>query len=154
MDMPTSQNDFLNLVLDTENSNDAGTIKIEEREGISEAWLARLSQQLEEMKDLSDNWNGYGSAAPNAIAFRTATNILFVLHQLGFSPTQIAPSAEEGIGFFFVKEEKYAFIECYNDGEIVIAMSNRQGERQVREVGTSVQEIKEALDLLRIYINA
>lgn len=111
-------------------------------------------QPLDEMRRLPDNWNGYGSAAPNSIAFRTVEDVLFILHQMDFWPTQLEPSAEEGISLSFHSADKYAILECYNDGKICAAIYESDQEPQVWEVGNSIEEIRLSLDQINEFVNS
>ena len=112
----------------------------------------KLQDQLEQLRTLSDNWNGLGSEAPNGLALWNAQTIFDVLHEVGMVPYQIAASAEEGVSFSFVKDEKYALIECYNDGDILVAFSDSNGKRSIWMIDNTNKEIKDALERIGIYV--
>jgi hypothetical protein len=118
--------------------------------GSISSWISKFQDQLKSLRSLKDDWNGYGSLAPNNIALINSQTVLDILHQMKFSPMAIAPSAEDGIAISFAKAKKNAIIECYNDGDILAITYKGAEEPELMELGDSTSEIAEALD--RIYI--
>jgi hypothetical protein len=116
--------------------------------------LPDLIKKLYEICELPDNWDREGTAAPNKMAFLNAWEVIEVLRNLDFIPAKLVPSAEEGIGFYFTKENKYGFVECSNEGEIVVAMSDRGGHRRVEQLSDNMYEIEKALEELKDFIDA
>jgi hypothetical protein len=116
--------------------------------------LPDLTKRLNEIYYLPDDWDGQGTAAPNAQAFLHAWEVIEVLCNMNFVPANLVPSAEEGIGIYFTKENKYVFVECFNEGEIVVAMSDREGHRRVWQIRDTKDEIEEALEILKDFVNA
>ncbi len=129
---------------------------VEEREvaNISESWVLAFSRQMEGMRNLSENWDGYGTIPPNATALRIAQDALDILYDIDLCPSNLSPSVEEGVTVSFHSDERYAVLECYNDGEICSAIYQGNVEPEVRDVGSSVIEIKEVLGLINTFINA
>jgi hypothetical protein len=120
--------------------------------------IGRLSgkdfqKQLDEIKKLPDNWNGYETSAPNSLAFHTVEEISLILHEMDFWPTQLNPSAEEGMSLTFYNNGKYGVLECYNDGNLCAAIYERDQEPNVWEVDNSVDEIELALDRINEFVN-
>jgi hypothetical protein len=113
-----------------------------------------LIKRLNEIRALTDNWDGQGTAAPNKKACFHAWNVIEVLDEMDFSPAKLMPSSDEGIGFYFSNKNKYGFVECYNDGEIVVAMSDRKGYRRAQQIGDTIAEIKDELETLKAFIDA
>lgn len=116
--------------------------------------LPDLAKRLNEIRTLPDNWDGRGTAAPNQIAYLHAWDVIGVLSEMNLAPAKLMPSADEGIGFYFSNKNKYGFVECYNDGEIVVAMSDRKGYRKIKQIGDAIDEIKDELENLKVFINA
>ena len=81
-----------------------------------------------------DNWDGYGAPAPNRVAIRAAQRVLDALKQAGLKPGGVVPSAEGGVGIFFSRDHCYADFECFNDGDVLVGMSDRSGHPIIREV--------------------
>lgn len=108
-------------------------------------WLNNFQRKIIEIRKLSDNWNGYGSKAPNATALRASQDIFDSLHKMDFAPTKVAPSAEDGVSIIFVNGDKRAMIECYNDGDIVAAIYTSYDEPKVWIVENYAASIEIAL---------
>src|SRR4051794_9164525 len=63
-----------------------------------QSWLGRFVHELKRFARLPEDWNSYGSSAPNARAINAAMDVLSVLWQRGFSkPTSIGPMADGGV---------------------------------------------------------
>jgi hypothetical protein len=74
---------------------------------------------LEQLASLPVNWDSYGSEQPSAASLAAASDIARAFVDFGLIPDAIAPSAEGGVAICFVRNEKYADIECFNSGEIL-----------------------------------
>ena len=111
-------------------------------------WLRYFQDQLYNLRSIPDNWNGYGSAAPNSIAIRYAQDILDILYENDFPPEKISPSSEEGVALFLKKGKIHTFIECYNDGNIIAIQYENSGPPKISDIGSSMTEIREALDYI------
>lgn len=109
-------------------------------------WVAEFSEKLNEMSCLKANWDSYGAEPPNEVALDWARKTLEILSQKEFSPTQITPSVENGIGISFIHNNKYADIECFNEGEILAVISDGQGDVKVWEVEISMLGLSSAID--------
>jgi hypothetical protein len=96
--------------------------------------IAALWEDVEEMKSLQVDWNGYGSEAPNDFARDLAKQILLSAVRNAVVPNRVAPSAQGGVGICFYRGEKYADIECLNSGEILATLSDGTGRPEVWEV--------------------
>jgi hypothetical protein len=112
-----------------------------------------FQQQLDRLKNLNDDWNGYGSAAPNYDAISTAQNIIDELREMDFVPENVASSSEGGVGISFLKGGKRALIECYNDGEIASITFEGEKEPTIWEISNGRLEIRNALDRIYEFIN-
>ena len=105
----------------------------------------RLFGKLEELRRLEPDWNGYGSIPPNATAEAHARNIMLELHKLNRIPERVVASADDGFGIYITSGKKYAMIECYNDGGIVIGFSDREGDIHNREITPESHTIRTGL---------
>jgi len=68
---------------------------------------------------LRPNWDSYGAPVPNGRSVANAIRVLNLLESLNLDPTRILPSAEGGVGICFVRGDRYADIECSNEGEVL-----------------------------------
>lgn len=116
------------------------------------SWISKFQNQLNSLRKIQNNWNGYGSSAPNSIAIRNSQTFLDTLHILNFSPSSIVPSAEDGIAISFAKGKRRAIVECYNDGNIVAAKYEIDSEPLVWNVGISEEDIKESINQIYDFI--
>ena len=104
---------------------------------------------MKSLLNLEDNWDSYGAESPNVNSFDEAKKTLDYLEAVGFPPTKLVPSVEGGISFLFVRGNKYADIECDNDGDIICGLSDRTHEPVIWEVGVdktlfaTVEKIRE-----------
>jgi len=118
-----------------------------------EDWSVVFNNMLEEMKSLPHDWNGQGSDPPNSISIHNTQDILGLLHIKSFPPQKISPSAENGVSLSFFINNHYAIIECFNSGEIILAISKEKREPLIWEVGNISGEIDDALDRLIVVMN-
>lgn len=99
--------------------------------------IASLWEDVDEMRFLHSDWNGYGSEAPNQFAREIAQQILLSATTLTVAPDRVAPSAQGGVGICFYNGDKYGDIECLNSGEILATLTDGVGRPRVWEVKPS-----------------
>jgi len=85
----------------------------------------RMQERLSAVAAVSQDWDTFGSEAPNRDAVLAAGNILKSLIRSDVVPDAILPSAEGGVAICFVRGNRYADIECLNSGEILAVTSTR-----------------------------
>ncbi len=71
---------------------------------------------LERTRQLSENWNRRGAPPPNERAIAAAFQFLEVMSRTKRLPTRLAPSAVGGIGITRRVNERFAYVEFYNNG--------------------------------------
>jgi hypothetical protein len=111
--------------------------------------IAALCEEVDEMRWLQPDWNGYGSESPNEFARDLAKQILLSATNVAV-PNRVAPSAQGGVGICFYRDNKYADVEFLNTGEILATTSDGTGRPQVWEVKPS--EMKGALERIGQFI--
>lgn len=94
----------------------------------------------------------YEQQVPNETAIKAALQILTYIRLESMVPSRIVASAEGGIAIVFVKGSKYADIECLNDGNIVIGITDRNGF--IDAIDTSVDSIEEDLRKINVFIKS
>jgi len=120
-----------------------------------QSWLASAYRQLESLKGLQPDWNGYGSNPPNVVAYSQARRVLDELHRVNFEPSRIMASADDGIAICLMDKNRYADLECYNSGEVVAMTTDHStGNHKVWQLPISEMGLREAVDRLRIFIQA
>ena len=111
-------------------------------------------RKVSKLMALPDNWDGAGAQRPNAVACAFAIEAIRALDEAGLEATDIDPSVENGICLSFLRGDKYAHIECFNDGEVVGVISTLHGDAQIWEVdGSSVRGWKAATKQLSQFLN-
>ncbi len=115
--------------------------------------LVSVAERLKSMRNLRDNWDGFGSTAPNAMALRVACDVLLALHEDALTPTEIGPSVEEGVTLSFVNGDRYAFLEIYNDGDIAVGYFEGDNDPKTYEFDDSFEQIKQASLKVLEFIN-
>lgn len=122
-------------------------------EGSDQSVWELLFGKLEELCRLDPDWNGYGSMPPNATAKAHARDILLELHKLNRIPERVVASADDGVGIYITSGKKYAMIECYNDGGIVIGVSDREGDIRNWEIIPESHIIRTGLEEALVFLD-
>jgi|SRR5579859_1516480 len=78
-----------------------------------------LDTKLKCLTSLPTNWDSCGSDRPSREAISSAAGIAKAFIDFGLVPDAITPSPEGGIAICFMRNQKYADIECLNSGEIL-----------------------------------
>jgi len=116
--------------------------------------LSKAQSQLDRLAELRSNWDSYGAPAPNESALENAVRILEHMRPFDLAMTNIVPSAEGGVGFCFVKGDRYADIESSNEGDIIgVRYVGMQTPVLIETDGTDAS-IEAALEQIRNHIRA
>lgn len=99
-----------------------------------ENFFTKLFNKLEDFRDLKDDWDKDGAEAPNFASIDKSREILEIISGVNITPTNISPSVEGGISTYFIKDNKYADIECFNSGEVLTSKSDRVNEPEITEL--------------------
>ncbi|HEX6805253.1 MAG TPA: hypothetical protein VF133_16355 [Terriglobales bacterium] len=102
---------------------------------------------------LSDNWNSYDAEKPSKNAIRSTARFLKFLYSDLLVPTRLIPSAEGGLAVYFGAEDKTAYIEFRNTGEVVLAMYDELSEPIIVELSDTDEDDIRAAGLLRGYFS-
>lgn len=116
--------------------------------------LLRAKQQVCILTKLEPNWDSYGAPAPNELAVTNTIRVLELLqpYELGFA--RPIPSAEGGIGICFVNGDRYADLECSNEGEIIGVRYVGAEMPTLIEVDETEESIKAAVEQIRNHLGA
>jgi hypothetical protein len=90
---------------------------------------APLRERLEALLDLQDGWNGYSAPPPHRRAVNMASAALVASHGMLSAPERVAPSAVGGVGITFRRGTRKAYLECYNNGQVVLLLSDVEAEQ-------------------------
>lgn len=72
--------------------------------------------------------------APNETARDTSFGLAIALLYYRLHPTRIDPLAEGGIGMTFKRGDRTATLECYNDGDVCVVVSDRRNDQVAWEI--------------------
>lgn len=113
-----------------------------------------LDSRINQLRHLRQGWDSYGSEPPSEESSNHAHRILNALQQAHLTPTSVVPSAEGGVGIYFVRDGGYADIECLNAGEI-LAVAYKENERSVVwEIIPTDSGIRDGVARLKDYLAA
>lgn len=115
----------------------------------TKAW--ELIHKAEGMRLLGYDWNGYGSPAPNDLAIRLSEEVILSSGQR-MTPSRIVPSAQGGVGVYFVRNRKRGDIECLNSGSMTATLCDEGQLPKVWEIRQS--EIKSALQSISKFLES
>lgn len=127
--------------------------------------LVAALRDLDRLRVLGDDYNGYGTAQPNGVAVFHAARITIDLHLAGLVPERVAPSAEGGVALvlFSSNRQRYAAIECFNAGDCGLLLHDLStGAHEVFEVGgesaaegtAGMMSTGKALEMMRSWVGA
>ena len=122
--------------------------------GFERALLFQGKLRIRLLGRLRSNWDSYDAPAPNDASLANAVRILDLLQPYEVNLLRVLPSAEGGIGLCFVNNDRYADIECSNNGEIIGVRYIGQQPPSLIEIDGSDASIQSALTEIRNHISA
>jgi hypothetical protein len=112
-------------------------------------YFAKLDQLVSDKTLLVE-----GADSPSSAAIARARLMLRQFEVEALEPTKVVASVEGGVGICFVDGDKYADIECFNSGEILGVVSNRQDRPNIWKVEPSAIGFAEAAARIRTFLGA
>ena len=116
--------------------------------------LEEARTKIKELGKLREGWDSYGAPIPNQASIQNALRVIGLLEAEGVPPTEILPSAEGGIGICFLRNNRYADIECSNEGDFLGVYYVGQEMPRLLEIDGSNESIAAALLYIRNHIRA
>lgn len=114
--------------------------------------FTKLFDKIETLSSLKDGWDKDGAEAPNFKSIDTSRHILGILNEADFMPTNVSASVEGGVNIYFVKDNKYADIECFNSGEVLTSESDRINKPIVTELKDE-NDVKKFVEKIKLFFN-
>ena len=114
--------------LTTTHADASSTLDVHSLDASSD-WFQDALRALEAMKDLPEDWDASGAEPPNEIAIRNSRMILAELDKANVKPSFVEPSTDDAVCIGFWAGNRYADIECFNNGEI-LAMIHERGNSE------------------------
>ena len=84
---------------------------------------AAILEQLSKLESVPENWESGGASPPNCTARVNARRVIELFLLAGCVPDNVDPSEGEGVCISLRRDDRYADIECFNDGKIVSLVS-------------------------------
>jgi hypothetical protein len=113
--------------------------------------------RLDSFKDLQHGWDSYDAEPPSEVAIASAKRVLHVIWSIGLvlSIKVISPSVEGGVGIVFTgSDQKYADVECFNDGDILAIISEGVKDPSVWAIGGEPGALRQAIEKIHAFLNA
>ena len=108
--------------------------------------------QLERCKEMESGWDSYDAEPPSEKAINFAGTILDALKKVDFLPSCVCPSVEGGVGIAFVDGDAYADIECFNDGEILAALTAKSKSPTIIEIDW--ENLDSTINMIRKFLQS
>lgn len=80
-------------------------------------WFAACVKQIQSLRQDIYKYEGYTADPPNDIAIELAIEALRIFAEYALKPHRIASSSDEGVCLSFRNDNRYAHVECFNDGD-------------------------------------
>ena len=138
-------------VQDRRAGSSAGGLYVSSRSK-DDAWIIERERELDQLKELQEDWDTYGAAPPNATAIRLAKTVVRKLAAADLREFRVEPSVEEGVCVSFRRGDVYADIEAFNSGDVVAAFSDGQGTPVVWDVESTDEGIQQATRRIREHL--
>jgi hypothetical protein len=113
-----------------------------------------LHSSLDACATLADNWDSYGAAKPEKHSIEAADRFLQRLFAELFMPSRVIPSAEGGMAVYFSSDNKTAYLEYRNSGEVILAMFDDHSDPIIVELTKDDADESRAVSFIRSYITS
>lgn len=111
-----------------------------------------IRARLHVLKHTSPGDRDNDRPAPTHVAFELAETLLDLFDENGAVPSFVHESPEGGILFSFVKDVRHAAIEAFNEGDVVVVVSNLDRASDVFEVATDAIELTYGIQRIQEYL--
>lgn len=113
------------------------------------------AEAFEDFRSLQAGWDGYNALAPNDIAVALARSVTDIAATEGLTVNHASPAGEDGIGLYFLRGDKYADIECLNDGTMFSSLMDWRGNNESNRVFQIDSDgLRDAVRKIRAFLNA
>lgn len=117
-------------------------------------WLAKVDKILRRLETLQPGWDTYSAPAPSHFSIQQARTFVGVLHNIGFAPGRVAPSAIGGVGITFRNASKEAYIEFRNDETTYLVLADVPNDPLVEPVRSETESLRQTAHQIREFLNA
>jgi hypothetical protein len=100
--------------------------------------LIDAEETLNKISCLEADWDSYGAPAPSPAAILASKAILDSLAVGLILPSAIVPSASGGVSIYFMRGDRTAYVESYNDGTQALVFYSPESAPEVLEIGSEI----------------
>ena len=112
----------------------------------------RLMQKLTDIAALGDDWSE-DVKGPNEFVISFSEELIDQLVENSFIPDRLTQSVEEGVSFVFAKENRFLYLEIYNDTEMGLLVEDYENKLVLKNKEVSSrQEILEEISEFFNYV--
>lgn len=115
---------------------------------LTEQFIAKIAG----FRDLPDNWNSYGAAKPNEVAIVNAMSVAEEANRVGLDFENVVASSQDCIDFYVYQGDRYASIECYNDGWILASIRRGEDNHDMRFMDLFSDSLSEPLMRIKRFL--
>ncbi|MGA2905946.1 MAG: hypothetical protein ABSD98_19135 [Candidatus Korobacteraceae bacterium] len=113
-----------------------------------------LHKRLRELAALQPNWDDSGAEPPVEPAVSNASAFIDSFVDAGLIPDALTTSADGGVAICFVRSDRYADIECFNDGEVLAVRYSSTEDPKTWIVAQGPVAADATIQLLSTYLSA
>jgi hypothetical protein len=100
--------------------------------------LIDAERELDNISNMASDWDSYGAEPPSPAAILASRQILNELAEKLILPSSIVPSAGGGVSIYFMRGDRTAYIESYNEGSQALVMYDDEANTEVLELGRDI----------------
>lgn len=104
-------------------------------------------EQIEDLKNLKDDWNSYGAKAPNEIARENAKKYTQKLLDNGATCVRVAPTSDDSVMVNFNTRKGMLTFDFYEDGGIAVMVRLFYDNEINKEIFEQIVENPHVLEL-------
>ena len=113
-----------------------------------------IEAKLDALAKLQQNWNTYGAEPPSEDSVRWAKVALLLLRDKKLCPSSAKASARGGAVLCFDEHPRYASLEFFNSGDIVLLTAARPGPPTTRQIRPHLAPLVGALAEISEFLSA
>ena len=112
-----------------------------------------IEARLEQLAKLPANWDSYGTENPSRMAIITALAIAKAFVEFDLLPDAISASSEGGVAICFMRNQRYADIECFNSGDVLAVRYSKNDEPKAWVVEPSPDATNATIRTVSAYLS-
>src|SRR5262249_130159 len=121
-------------------------------------WLSVFSTRLAALQRLRDlewlqwGWDSYNAPPPSRTATQNASRVVALIEGSDLAALRVIPSADGGVALCFIRGDRYADLECSNDGDVFGVRYVGKETPSLLSTDSSDDSIRAALSVIQEHI--